>query len=54
MTKSGTHDSDPFNLVEVAMREFHGFIPIAIYYFSPDVRNIQIMILFSNQQWTID
>ena len=33
MTKSGTHDNDPFNFVKVAMREFHGFTPIAIYYF---------------------
>ena len=32
MTKSGTHDNDPFNFVEVAMKEFHGFTPIAIYY----------------------
>ena len=54
MTKSGTHDNDPFNFVEVAMREFHGFTPIAIYFFSPGVRNIWILILFSNQQWMID
>ena len=33
MTKSGTHDNDPFHFVEVAMREFHGFTPIAVYYF---------------------
>ena len=33
MTKSGTHDNDPFNFVEVAMRKFHGFTPIPIYYF---------------------
>ena len=33
MTKSGTHDNNPFNFVEVAMREFHGFTPIAVYYF---------------------
>ena len=33
MTKSGTHENDPFNFVEVAMREFHRFAPIAIYYF---------------------
>ena len=25
MTKSGTHDNDAFNIVQVAMREFHGF-----------------------------
>ena len=35
MTKSETHDNDPFNFVKLAMREFHGFTPIAIYYFSP-------------------
>ena len=33
MTKSGTHDNDPFNFVKVAMREFRGFTPIAVYYF---------------------
>ena len=33
MTKSGTHDNDPFNFVKVAMREFHGFTPIAMYCF---------------------
>ena len=33
MTKSGTHDNDAFNFVEVAMWEFHGFTPIAVYYF---------------------
>ena len=33
MTKSGTHDNDTFNFVQVAMQEFHGFIPIAVYYF---------------------
>ena len=30
MTKSGTHDNDPFNFVVVAMMEFHGFTPIAV------------------------
>ena len=29
MTKSGTHDNDAFNFVQVAMQEFHGFTPIA-------------------------
>ena len=33
MTKSGTHDNDTFNFVQVAMREFHGFTPIAVYFF---------------------
>ena len=33
MTKSGIHDNDAFNFVQVAMREFHGFTPIAVYYF---------------------
>ena len=28
MTKSGTHDNDTFNLVQVAMQEFHGLTPI--------------------------
>ena len=33
MMKSGTHDNDAFNFVQVAMQEFHGFTPIAVYYF---------------------
>ena len=33
MTKSGTHDNDAFTFVVVAMREFHGLTPIAVYYF---------------------
>ena len=33
MMKSGTHDNDTFNFVQVAMREFHGFTPITVYYF---------------------
>ena len=33
MTKSGTHDNDAFNFVQVAMWEFHGFTPITVYYF---------------------
>ena len=33
MMRSGTHDNDAFNFVEVAMREFHRFTPIAVYYF---------------------
>ena len=33
MTKSGTHDNDAFNFVQVAMQEFHGFTPIAVCYF---------------------
>ena len=33
MMKSGTHDNDTFNFVEVAMWEFHGFTPISVYYF---------------------
>ena len=31
--KSGTHDNNAFNFVQVAMQEFHGFTPIAVYYF---------------------
>ena len=33
MTKSGTHDNDAFNFVQVAMWEFHGFTSIAVHYF---------------------
>ena len=33
MMKSGTHDNYTFNFVQVAMWEFHGFTPIAVYYF---------------------
>ena len=33
MTKSGTHDSDPYNFVEVAMRGFTGLTPISVFYF---------------------
>ena len=33
MTKSGTHDYDALNFVQVAMWEFHGFTPIDVYYF---------------------
>ena len=33
MTKSGTHDSDPYNFVEVAMRGFMGLTPISVFYF---------------------
>ena len=33
MKKSGTHDNDAFNFVQVAMQEFHGFTPITVYYF---------------------
>ena len=33
MTKSGTHDSDPYNFVEVAMRGFTGPTPISVFYF---------------------
>ena len=33
MTKSGTHDSDPYNFVEVAMRGFTGLTPISVLYF---------------------
>ena len=31
MTKSGTHDSDPYNFVEVAMRGFTGLTPISVF-----------------------
>ena len=31
--KSGTHDSDPYNFVEVAMRGFMGLTPISLFYF---------------------
>jgi hypothetical protein len=33
MTQSGTHDNDPYNFVEIAMREFTGLTPIGVYYF---------------------
>ena len=33
MMKSGTHDSDPYNFVEVAMRGFMGLTPILVFYF---------------------
>ena len=33
MTKSGSCDNNDFNFVQVAMQEFHGFTPIAVYYF---------------------
>ena len=33
MMKSGTHDSDPYNFVEVAMRGFTGLTPISVFYF---------------------
>ena len=33
MTKSGTHDSDPYNFVEVAMRGCTGLTPISVFYF---------------------
>ena len=31
--RSGTHDSDPYNFVEVAMRGFMGLTPISVFYF---------------------
>ena len=33
MMKSGTHGSDPYNFVEVAMRGFTGLTPISVFYF---------------------
>ena len=33
MMKSRTHDSDPYNFVEVAMRGFTGLTPISVFYF---------------------
>ena len=33
MTKSRTHDSDPYNFIEVAMRGFTGLTPISVFYF---------------------
>ena len=33
MTKSRTHDSDPYNFVEVAMRGFTGLTLISVFYF---------------------
>ena len=33
MMKSGTHDSDPYNFVEVAMRGFTGLTLISVFYF---------------------
>ena len=32
MTKSRTHDSDPYNFVKVAMRGFTGLTPISVFY----------------------
>ena len=32
MTKSRTHDSDPYNFIEVAMRGFTGLTPISVFY----------------------
>ena len=54
MTKSGTHDNDPFNVVKVAMREFFGFTPIAIYYFFTRCEEHSDIDSISNQQWMID
>ena len=48
MTKSGTHDNNAFNFVQVAMQEFHGFTPIAYIILIQDAKNIWILILFSN------
>ena len=31
--KSGTHDSDPYNFVKVAMRGFTGLTPFSVFYF---------------------
>jgi hypothetical protein len=33
MTASGTHDSDPWNFVEAAMKSFPGFTKLSVYYF---------------------
>ena len=33
MMKSGTHDSDPYNFIKVAMRGFTGLTPISVFYF---------------------
>ena len=33
MTKSRTHDSDPYNFVKVAMRGFTGLTPVSVFYF---------------------
>ena len=33
MTKSATHDSDPYNFVKVAMRGFTGLTPVSVSYF---------------------
>ena len=33
MMKSGTHDSDPYNFVEVAMRGYICLTPILVFYF---------------------
>ena len=46
MTKSGTHDNDPFTFVKVAMREFHGFTPIAIYFFTRCEEHLDIDSVF--------
>lgn len=33
MTESGTHDNDPWNFVEVAMKNFSGMTKVSVYYF---------------------
>ena len=48
MMKSGTHDSDPYNFVEVAMRGFTGLTPIPVFISTSGVMNTQILILCSN------
>ena len=39
MTKSGTHDGDPYNFVKVAMRGFTGLTPISVYISTSGVTN---------------
>ena len=48
MTKSRTHDSDPYNCVKVANRGFTGLTPISVFISTSGVMNTQILILCSN------
>ena len=46
MTKSGTHDSDPYNFVEVAMIGFIGLTPISVFYFYKQCEHPDIDLVF--------
>ena len=57
MTKSRTHDSDPYNFVEVAMRGFTGLTPISVVYFykqcdeHPDIDSVFQPFMNDDLQW---